>query len=143
MSTLSPRQYEVFVMTGNGFATKQIAAMIGLAVKTVEVYKHQIKIKLGLDNGLELTVVAVRYVLENRLEHPQGIVQRRINRAADAVGSVPGVVPEVHESAISTRRTRTGATSGRSPYLRDGMDGVPDGSGPRPRKEQRGKAVDE
>ncbi|MEX0718440.1 MAG: response regulator transcription factor [Planctomycetaceae bacterium] len=61
---LSDRELEVFEMIGHGLITKQIAAKLHLSPKTVETYRENIKAKLNLRNGSELTRHAVQWVLE-------------------------------------------------------------------------------
>lgn len=61
---LSDRELAVFEMIGRGMITKQIAAQLGLSPKTIETYRENIKSKMGLANGTELTRHAVKWVLE-------------------------------------------------------------------------------
>jgi DNA-binding NarL/FixJ family response regulator len=61
---LSDRELQVFEMIGQGLITKQIAAKLELSTKTVETYRENIKLKLNLKNGTELTRRAVQWVLE-------------------------------------------------------------------------------
>lgn len=46
-------------MIGRALNTKQIAARLGVAVKTVETQRENSKARLGLTNGLELARYAV------------------------------------------------------------------------------------
>lgn len=66
VETLSDRELEVFVQLGNGVTTRQIAQNLTLSPKTIETYRENIKAKLNLRNGMELTQHAVQWVLENR-----------------------------------------------------------------------------
>lgn len=66
VETLSDRELEVFVQLGNGVTTRQIAQNLSLSPKTIETYRENIKAKLNLRNGMELTQHAVQWVLENR-----------------------------------------------------------------------------
>lgn len=45
---LTDREFEVFQLIGRGVGTTNIAAMLGVSVKTVEAYRVNIKRKLGL-----------------------------------------------------------------------------------------------
>jgi len=65
MALLSDRELEVFELIGNGKKTSQIAKMLNLSVKTIDTYRSNIKQKLQLDSGAELTRSAVLWSLEN------------------------------------------------------------------------------
>lgn len=56
---LSAREQEVFTRLGAGEAPREIAAALGLSVKTVEHYRAQIKDKLALRDSRELLEFAV------------------------------------------------------------------------------------
>jgi two-component system, NarL family, invasion response regulator UvrY len=60
---LSNRELEVLRMLGAGKSVTQIAAHLGLSVKTVSTYRSRIMIKLGRDS----TAALIRYALEHRL----------------------------------------------------------------------------
>jgi DNA-binding NarL/FixJ family response regulator len=64
LNSLSDRELQVFEMIGRGLSTKRIAACLSLSIKTVESHRENIKGKLRLANGSELTREAVRWVLE-------------------------------------------------------------------------------
>ncbi len=59
---LSDRELEVFELIGRGLGTREIAAKLGLGVKTVETHKANIKGKLELRHATELTRAAVGWV---------------------------------------------------------------------------------
>ncbi len=63
--SLSDRELEVFQYIGRGQTTRQIAERLTLSIKTIETYRENIKSKLALRNGSELTRHAVQWVLEN------------------------------------------------------------------------------
>ncbi|MFP3940901.1 MAG: response regulator [Thermoanaerobaculia bacterium] len=63
MARLSDRELEVFGLIGQGRPTRDIARCLGLSPKTVETYRENIKEKLLLDSGAELTRRAVAWVL--------------------------------------------------------------------------------
>ena len=65
IESLSDRELEVFQMIGGGLTTRQIAEKLYLSPKTIETYRENIKTKLNLANGSELTYHAVQWVLEN------------------------------------------------------------------------------
>jgi DNA-binding NarL/FixJ family response regulator len=58
-ATLTPRETEVLRSTAWGYSNKEIAATLGLSVKTVEVHKTNGMRKLGMNSRLQL----VRYAL--------------------------------------------------------------------------------
>lgn len=59
-SPLTAREREVLQLIAEGQATKQVAARLGLSVKTVETQRRQIMGKLGLHSVAELTKYAIR-----------------------------------------------------------------------------------
>jgi DNA-binding NarL/FixJ family response regulator len=58
---LADRELQVFKLIGNGLATRDIAADLGIDVKTVETYRARIKEKLNLKNASELLQLAISY----------------------------------------------------------------------------------
>jgi DNA-binding NarL/FixJ family response regulator len=62
MTILSDRELEVFQSIGRWKGTRQIADEFHLSIKTIEYYREQIKKKLGLKNGTELTQAATAWV---------------------------------------------------------------------------------
>jgi DNA-binding NarL/FixJ family response regulator len=61
LSRLSDREFEVFRMMGKGVGPKEIAARLGLSVKTIETYQDHLKRKLGAANGRELLRLAMEH----------------------------------------------------------------------------------
>ncbi len=57
---LSPREREVLQLLAEGHATKQIAARLGVSVKTVETLRQHVMDKLDLHSVADLTKYAVR-----------------------------------------------------------------------------------
>ena len=55
------REFEVFRMMGKGVGPKEIAARLGLSVKTIETYQDHLKRKLGAANGRELLRLAMEH----------------------------------------------------------------------------------
>ena len=62
LDSLSDRELQVFQMVGAGMTSRQIAAKLGLSIKTIETHREKIKHKLGLQNGKELVLHATRWV---------------------------------------------------------------------------------
>jgi DNA-binding NarL/FixJ family response regulator len=58
--TLSDREREVLVRIARGFSNKEIAAQLGLSVKTVETYKGRVAEKLGLRSRVEIVRFAAQ-----------------------------------------------------------------------------------
>jgi DNA-binding NarL/FixJ family response regulator len=59
---LTDRELEVFEQIGNGQSTSQIAEELHVSVKTVESHRENIKNKLSLKSGTELSHRAVQWV---------------------------------------------------------------------------------
>ncbi|MDB6029438.1 MAG: two component transcriptional regulator, LuxR family [Verrucomicrobiales bacterium] len=59
---LSNRQFEVLILIGKGFGTKQIAEQLNLGVKTIESHRTHIKRKLGLETGTQLVHYAIKWI---------------------------------------------------------------------------------
>ncbi|TCK59458.1 response regulator transcription factor [Seleniivibrio woodruffii] len=61
VETLSDREFQVFQLIGNGFASKQIAENLNLSVKTIDAFRESMKHKLGLKSSAELTQFAIKW----------------------------------------------------------------------------------
>jgi len=61
---LSPRERQVAIHVAAGLASKQIAAVLGIGLRTVNTYRESLRRKLGASSAAALT----RYVLEEGLE---------------------------------------------------------------------------
>ena len=61
--TLSDREYEVLCFLGSGRTVKDIAATLGLSVKTVSTYRSRLLQKMGFEANSDL----VRYVATHGL----------------------------------------------------------------------------
>lgn len=59
LDRLSDRERHVFTLLGQGLATREIAAQLGLSVKTIESHYAHLKEKLGARNARDLTRLAV------------------------------------------------------------------------------------
>ncbi|MGZ4886358.1 MAG: response regulator [Candidatus Aminicenantales bacterium] len=59
-SVLTPREREVLQSLSEGLSTKEIAARLGVSVKTIETYRVQIMEKLDIHSVAELTKYAIR-----------------------------------------------------------------------------------
>lgn len=70
VGNLSERELEVFRLLGAGDNTRSIGEKLGIAVKTVETHRENIKHKLSINNAFELQQRALQFVqkLESELE---------------------------------------------------------------------------
>ncbi len=64
---LSERELQVFRRIGEGHPTRRIADELQISLKTVQTYVARIKEKIGLDDGAELAVTAIRWRQAQRL----------------------------------------------------------------------------
>jgi DNA-binding NarL/FixJ family response regulator len=64
MQRLSNRELEVFELIGRGMTTGKIADHLKLSTKTIETHRENIKKKLGLASGQELTRRAMHWLME-------------------------------------------------------------------------------
>ena len=59
-AALTPRQREVLRLLAEGRRVKEIAAKLGVSVRTVETHKYEIMRLLDIDNPMELVKFAIR-----------------------------------------------------------------------------------
>ena len=59
-AALSPREREVLQLVAEGKATKEVAAILNVSVKTVETHRRALMDKLHVDSVAELTKYAIR-----------------------------------------------------------------------------------
>jgi DNA-binding NarL/FixJ family response regulator len=62
LEELSNREMHIFQLLGSGLGTRQIAASLGLSVKTIESHRENIKHKLHVRSSGELRVRAAKWV---------------------------------------------------------------------------------
>ncbi len=62
VARLTDRELEVFHLLGQGLATRETAARIGLSIKTIETYRARIMFKLHLNSAPELISFASRWL---------------------------------------------------------------------------------
>ena len=60
LDRLTPREHEVLVLIGRGFANKRIARELELSEKTIKTYVGHVLAKLGVTDRTQAAVVAVR-----------------------------------------------------------------------------------
>lgn len=61
LSSLTPREYQVFTLLAKGSAVADIATVLFISPKTVHVYRTNIFTKLKLTSAFELTLLALRH----------------------------------------------------------------------------------
>lgn len=64
IAALSPRQRQILRQLGNGHTTKEIAAELGISVKTVETHRARMMEALGCRRANDLLLLAVRHQQE-------------------------------------------------------------------------------
>ncbi|MGE8219309.1 response regulator transcription factor [Stenotrophomonas acidaminiphila] len=64
IGALSPRQRQILRQLGNGRTTKEIAAELGISVKTVETHRARMMEALGCRRANDLLLLAVRHQQE-------------------------------------------------------------------------------
>jgi DNA-binding NarL/FixJ family response regulator len=69
VETLTNREFEIYGLIGEGKDTVEIAHVLRLSSKTVDVHRGRIKRKLGLESGVSLVHHAVRW-REHETGHP-------------------------------------------------------------------------
>lgn len=67
LADLSERELQVFLQLGLGRSTQEIAAALGVSVKTIESHREAIKAKLGLPHANALVARAATWVREQGL----------------------------------------------------------------------------
>jgi DNA-binding NarL/FixJ family response regulator len=65
-SMLTPRQRETIQLLAEGKSNKEVAATLGISVKTVEAHRANIMLRLNLHSVTEL----VHYAIRNEIIHP-------------------------------------------------------------------------
>ena len=61
LDLLTQREFEVFSLLARGHSTTEVAARLNISVNTVGVHKTRIMHKLGVSNGSQLTLFAIRH----------------------------------------------------------------------------------
>ena len=62
VSTLTDREFEVFLLIGRAMDPQEIASTLHLSIKTVDTHRASIRRKLGLKTGTELIHRAIQWV---------------------------------------------------------------------------------
>lgn len=69
---LSQRETQIMLMVTRGYSTQEISEHLHLSPKTVSTYRYRLFEKLGINNDVELTRMAMRYGLLNEKNESQG-----------------------------------------------------------------------
>jgi DNA-binding NarL/FixJ family response regulator len=70
VEALSPREFEVFKLFGDGTTTKAIAGRLNLSTKTVDTHRSRIKDKLGTASMSELIALAASWSARQSMTPP-------------------------------------------------------------------------
>jgi len=63
VDVLSDREFEVFLLIGNGYGTKEISKRMNLSPHTVESHRKNIKEKMNIKDAADLNKISVQWVL--------------------------------------------------------------------------------
>jgi len=67
VEALSPREFEIFRLIGEGITTEDIAARLKISSKTVETHRNHIKEKVGTSRMVELVAFAAGWLAEQNM----------------------------------------------------------------------------
>jgi DNA-binding NarL/FixJ family response regulator len=67
IDTLSAREKEVFRLIGNGYGVSEIAEMLNLSFKTINVYRDNIRRKIAVSDAGELRKYAIKWTKSREL----------------------------------------------------------------------------
>ena len=70
IEALSPREFEVFQLLGDGVSTEGIAERLNLSSKTVETHRARIKEKVGTQRMSELIALAASWLAQQSMTPP-------------------------------------------------------------------------
>lgn len=90
---LSPREQEVFHLLGQGYMTKDVASLLGLSRKTVELHKYHVMRKLSLHNQADLIRYAAHQGMApaELLKARESTVERSLTFAEERSHRLPGI----------------------------------------------------
>lgn len=77
IEALSPREFEIFGLIGNGGSSTDIGQRLNLSPKTVDTHRERIKIKLGVEKLGELISLSASWVAEQSMTPPSATATTR------------------------------------------------------------------
>ncbi|AEJ01694.1 two component transcriptional regulator, LuxR family [Nitrosomonas sp. Is79A3] len=66
INTLTPSEFEVLHLIGQGHSSQEIAKLLCRSIKTIETHRFNIRVKLNLKDGADLIRYATRWISEER-----------------------------------------------------------------------------
>lgn len=66
INTLTPSEFEVLHLIGQGHSSQEIAKLLYRSIKTIETHRFNIRVKLNLKDGADLIRYATRWISEER-----------------------------------------------------------------------------
>lgn len=66
INTLTPSEFEVLHLIGQGHSSQEIAKLLCRSIKTIETHRFNIRVKLNLKDGADLIRYATRWITEER-----------------------------------------------------------------------------
>jgi DNA-binding NarL/FixJ family response regulator len=64
INTLTPSEFEVLHLIGQGNSSQEIAKLLSRSIKTIETHRFNIRVKLNLKDGADLIRYATRWIAE-------------------------------------------------------------------------------
>ena len=64
INTLTPSEFEVLHLIGQGLSSQEIAKLLCRSIKTIETHRFNIRVKLNLKDGADLIRYATRWISE-------------------------------------------------------------------------------
>ncbi len=66
INSLTPSEFEVLHLIGQGHSSQEIAKLLYRSIKTIETHRFNIRVKLNLKDGADLIRYATRWISEER-----------------------------------------------------------------------------
>jgi len=71
IEALTPREFEIFSLTGKGLSTAEIAKRLKLSPKTIDTHRDRVKSKVGAANINELIAISSAWLTEQSMTGPK------------------------------------------------------------------------
>jgi DNA-binding NarL/FixJ family response regulator len=86
---LSSREKQILELIGQGISSRKISMTLEISIKTVQAHRENLKKKLAVSNGLNLTLFAMHWLMsKNRASHTQSEVFGRNIRESWTMDSI-------------------------------------------------------